>query len=155
DSAGARKEANIIDNFIQKKAEGIYDVVGWKDSESDKYDYKKHHSQQVREPKRDGERVDYEGRSKHHIENYEHREQPSLSSRYCPDHIGVQMGRVGESTYQCPLDGKVYNWDTGFKTYDGVEYEGGSVAGQTPDSSGYGIPHRVFDTRQTTINSVN
>ena len=79
----------------------------------------------------------------------------SLRSRYCPEHPGDQMGRVGEDVYQCSRDGKLFNWQSGFDTADGQHYDGGSVAGQTPDSSGYGIPHRVFDSRETAINGLN
>lgn len=122
--------------------------------QSKRYDDRHHHSLQVREPKSDQERVDREGRKEHHISTYKPAN-ASLSSRYCPDHIGVQMGRVGESTYQCPIDHKAYNWEVGYTDYDGNQYPGGSVAAQTPDSSGYGISHRIFDSRQNTINEIN
>jgi len=140
------------------------DVVDWKpeaDTEQSKrYDAKHHHSLQVREPKTDKERVDREG---YKDENNVHTMQPmkeamekeAASTRYCPEHIGVTMGRVGEATYQCPLDGKTYNWEVGFTDYDGKHHEGGSVAAQTPDSTGYEIPHRIFDSRENILNRVN
>lgn len=46
----------------------------------------------------------------------------SLSTRYCPDHYGSQMMRVAEGTYQCELDGKMYNWNTGFEDYSGNKF---------------------------------
>jgi hypothetical protein len=145
---------------LVKNAEGIYDVVKWKEEDkkseqSKRYDSKHHHNLQVREPKREQERVDREGRKHHHIKSFESSADRILSQRYCPEHIGVTMGRVAESTFQCPLDNKVYNWDTGF-SYNGKQNPGGSVAEQTPDSSGYfAAPHRLFDSRENTLNKVN
>lgn len=156
DKIGAIESADMIDSFIQKHAE---DVVDWKEEadteRSKRYDDRHHHKLQVREPKRDQERVDKEGRKTHHVHPYQKVEAHALSTRYCPEHQGVQMGRVGELTYQCPLDGGTYNWDTGWTDYDGNQHPGGSVAGQTPDSSGYAIPHRIFDSREEILNRVN
>jgi len=153
-------ESSRINQELSKVADPILpDVADWKEEadteRSKRYDSKHHHNLQVREPKRDQERVDREGRKEHHISTYKASATSGLSTRYCPDHVGVQMGRVGESIYQCPLDGKAYNWDTGYTDYEGNQVPGGSVAAQTPDSSGYGIPHRIFDTREVTINEVN
>lgn len=138
DEIGSIKEADMIDDFIQKYAEDEQDKL---------YDSKYHHSLQIREPKKDQERVDREGRKDHHVHTYQHTGATSLNTRYCPDHVGVSLGRVSENTYQCPLDGQVYNWETGWTDYDGNEHPGGSIAAQTPDSTGYAIPHRVFDHR--------
>ena len=158
DAVGALEEASMIDMFIQKHAEGVYDVVDWKEEEdtaqSKRYDSKHHHNLLVREPKRDQERMDSEGRKEHHVSTYKSSESHSLSTRYSPDLVGVQLGRVGEGLWQCPITGKVYSWESGFTDMDGNEHPGGSVAAQTPDSSGYGIPHRIFDTRENTINEV-
>lgn len=76
-----------------------------------------------------------------------------LSSRYCPDHIGVQMIRIGENTYQCPLDGKEYDYQSGFINYKGEQVLGGSVTMQTPDSTPFAVPCRVFDSRVNIINN--
>lgn len=148
-----------LDVALVKEADGAYDVVKWKEEDkkseqSKRYDTKYHHNMQVREPKKDQERVDFEGRKEHHVSTYKSSADRILNQRHCPEHIGVQMGRVAESTYQCPLDNKVYNWEVGF-SYDGKQNPGGSIAAQTPDSSGYGIPHRIFDTRENTLNRVN
>ncbi len=148
-----------LDVALVKEADGIYDVVKWKEEDkkseqAKRYDTKHHHNMQVREPKKDQERVDLEGRKEHHVSTYKSSADRILNQRHCPEHIGVQMGRVAESTYQCPLDNKVYNWEVGF-SYDGKQNPGGSVAAQTPDSSGYGVPHRIFDTRENTLNRVN
>lgn len=54
-----------------------------------------------------------------------------LSSRYCPDHRGVSLIRVDDDQFQCPLDGKIYDYNTGFVTYDGEVMNGGSITEQS------------------------
>lgn len=68
-----------------------------------------------------------------------------LSTRYCPDHAGGMIVRIGEHTWQCVMDKKVYNFDSGFKTMRGNVVPGGGVEHQTPDHAEEG--HSVFDTR--------
>lgn len=69
-----------------------------------------------------------------------------LSTRYCPDHPGVQISRVGEHMWQCELDKKSYNYETGFELNNGSKVPGGDVAQQT---QGLNIPyHAIFDTRE-------
>ena len=156
DKSGAVEEANMIDEFLKTAAD-----VKWK-GESDteqakRYDSKHHHSLQVREPKREQEKVDREGRKDHHIHTYQETGASALSTRYCPNHIGVMLGRVGVNTYQCPLDGAVYNWETGWvDPMSGERVPGGSVAAQTPASSDVGgVPHRMFDSRENILNRIN
>jgi hypothetical protein len=68
-----------------------------------------------------------------------------LSTRYCPDHPGAQIARVGEHVWQCDLDKKTYNFETGFELNNGDKVPGGDVAQQT---QGLDIPfHAIFDTR--------
>ncbi len=156
DDVGDTKESNKNDEF-SKIADDVLDYKGEDEQgeQSKRYDDKHHHSMQVREPKTKQERVDREGREKHHIDTMQQVEAGALNTRYCPEHVGVMVGRVGELTYQCPLDGAVYNWETGWTDYDGKEHPGGSVAAQTPDSSGYAIPHRLFDSRENILNRAN
>jgi hypothetical protein len=79
----------------------------------------------------------------------------NLSTRYCPDHVGVQAARISEHIYQCPLDGKVYNYEVGYVNYQGQRVLGGSVAEQTPATSDFGgIPMQVYDSRQNVLNSI-
>lgn len=68
-----------------------------------------------------------------------------LSTRTCPDHPGAQIARIGEQTWQCSLDHKVYNYDAGFTTLKGDKVPGGSVSEQTPKYHDEG--HQMFDTR--------
>ena len=70
-----------------------------------------------------------------------------LSSRYCPDHPGVQIARIGEHMWQCELDKKSYNFETGFELNNGAKVPGGDVAQQTQHS--VNVPsHAIFDTRE-------
>lgn len=69
-----------------------------------------------------------------------------LSSRYCPDHPGAQIARVGEHVWQCELDKKTYNFETGFDLNNGSKVPGGDVSQQT---QGLDTPfHAIFDTRE-------
>ncbi len=69
-----------------------------------------------------------------------------LSSRYCPDHPGAQIARVGEHMWQCELDKKTYNFETGFELNTGEKVPGGDVSQQT---QGLDTPtHAIFDSRE-------
>lgn len=138
DEIGAKEEANLIDEFLSKNAAK---------KEIDPYDSKSHHSMQIREPK------EVKEVKEHSVKPY-NKTPPTLSIRHCPEHIGVPLARIGENIYQCALDGAVFNWETGFTAND-VEYPGSSVAAQTPQSSEYGIPSRIFDSREKILNVIN
>jgi len=74
-----------------------------------------------------------------------------LSSRYCPDHPGVQIARIGEHMWQCEMDKKSYNFETGFVLNNGNKVPGGDVAEQ---SQSYTQPsHAIFDTREGRLGS--
>lgn len=74
-----------------------------------------------------------------------------LSSRYCPDHPGAQIRRVGEHVWECELDKKTYNYETGFELNNGSKVPGGDVAQQT---QGLATPfHAIFDTREGRLGS--
>lgn len=69
-----------------------------------------------------------------------------LSSRYCPDHAGIPVIRTGEHEWQCALDKKVYNYDTGFILLDNSKVPGGDVAEQTKLTP-EGGQHVMFQSR--------
>lgn len=74
-----------------------------------------------------------------------------LSARSCPDHPGVQIARVGEHMWQCEMDKKVYNFESGFTLNNGNKVPGGDVSQQT---QGLNVPtHSIFDTREGRLNS--
>jgi hypothetical protein len=73
-----------------------------------------------------------------------------LSTRYSPDHPGVQVARVGEGLWQDGLTGKVYDYQAGFTTERGVKVPGGSVSGQT--DLDLKDQHVIFDNREGRVN---
>lgn len=80
------------------------------------------------------------------VEGYGYADNPTLSVANCPDHRGTRLIHVDDSVYQCPIDGKVYNWAEGFTALDGTKYRGGDVASQTPDTPSWGgAPSRWFE----------
>lgn len=72
-----------------------------------------------------------------------------LSTRTCPDHPGALIARVGEHTWQCMLDKKIYNYDVGFTTMQGNKVPGGNVESQTPMQWDQG--NMVFDSRESRL----
>lgn len=72
-----------------------------------------------------------------------------LETRYCPDHAGSQIARIGDHRYQCDLDKRIYDFENGYKTLKGNTVPGTSVENQTPDSEI--DPHAVFDTRESRL----
>lgn len=69
-----------------------------------------------------------------------------LSTRYCPDHPGAQIMRVSDHVWQCDLDKKSYDFNTGFTTATGAKVPGSNVENQTKVYQGE--PISVFDTRE-------
>lgn len=92
---------------------------------------------------------------KHHVPAYTEMGEKQLSMRYCPDHTGVMLHRVGENVYRCPLDNKDYNWAAGWTDLKGKKHPGGSVSEQTPSTSNVSIPSRIFDPREDVINKIH
>lgn len=75
-----------------------------------------------------------------------------LSTRYCPDHPGTPIGRVGTAQWQCALDHKVYDFESGFTDERGRKHPPGgapAVAEQTKRTNDY---HSMFDTRDSRLN---
>lgn len=65
------------------------------------------------------------------VKEYGYTDAPCLSTGFCPDHRGTRLVNIDEQVYQCPIDGKVYNWAKGFTDASGNKYPGGSVSDQT------------------------
>jgi hypothetical protein len=74
-----------------------------------------------------------------------------LSTRSCIDHPGAQLQRIGEHVWQCALDHKVYNYETGFKTLNGRTVPGGDVAAQTLAPNDRDAVHTQFDDRNSRL----
>lgn len=54
-----------------------------------------------------------------------------MQTRYCPDHPGEGMTRIGEGLFQCLLDKRQYDYKNGYTTLKGNKIPGGDVAEQT------------------------
>lgn len=73
---------------------------------------------------------------------------PYLSTRYCPDHIGVGLIPLAEGKYQCSLDKKIYDFKEGFTMMSGQKIPGGSVERQNQSIQEYNYTSN-FDTRES------
>jgi hypothetical protein len=58
----------------------------------------------------------------------------------------VQIARIGEHLWQCEMDKKSYNFETGFVLNNGDKVPGGDVSQQTQGLSA--DTHAIFDTRE-------
>lgn len=76
-----------------------------------------------------------------------------LSTRTCPDHPGAQMARVADNEWQCDLDKKIYNYQTGYVDEKGNKIPGGDVAQQT--SQQFAEPQSMFDTREQRLQGMD
>lgn len=163
DAKGDLNKAQIVDLFLKQAAEKVnnpYDYsVNWKEEnpktdQSKRYDSKYHHSLQVSEPEKKQQRLKQKQYNSPSAKPYGPMTH-ALSTRHCPDHIGVGLKRVGEGIYQCMLDGAIYNYEVGFTDQNGHKVPGGSVATQTPNASEYAIPSRLFDSRESIMPTIN
>lgn|SRR5574337_596212 len=143
-----KRMASVLDELLLTVAAPPNAYAERKDLLDNRADEIKKKYQQPREMLHDYNKI---GRSEKAIEDsgftkdYKILEAP-LSSRYCPDHPGAQIARVGEHVWQCELDKKTYNFETGFELNNGSKVPGGDVAQQT---QGLDIPfHAIFDTRE-------
>ena len=71
-----------------------------------------------------------------------------LSMRTCPDHSGIMVIRIGNETVQCPLDKKIYNYETGYTLLSGSRVPGSDVSQQTKGMN-ENPGHTVFDDRNS------
>ena len=129
DSLGAHKEADMIDELLKKMAS----------EKDDLYDAKTHNKQTFLPNK-----GPHKPQDQHHNPDYQETKEHSLSTRYCPNHVGVTLERVGEGEWECGLCGKRVN-----------DRDKGSVSNQTPLATNIPIPSRVFDPREDVINKLN
>jgi hypothetical protein len=145
---GLKKQASVLDELLLSIAAPPNAYAERKDLQDQRAEELKKKYEQPREMLHDYNKI---GVSEKAIEKsnmtkeYKILEAP-LSSRYCPDHPGTQIARVGEHMWQCEMDKKTYNFETGFELNNGSKVPGGDVAQQT---QGLNIPfHAIFDTRE-------
>ncbi len=155
DDPNLKKQASVIDELLLTIAANP-EVLSEKRAASDKKIDEI--ARKYQNPKKELEEVNKIADSKKAIDKspmtkeYRIMEAP-LSTRYCPDHAGAQISRIGEHLWQCELDKKTYNFDTGFELNNGNKVPGGDVSQQT---QGTGIETQsIFDTREGRLNSNN
>lgn len=85
------------------------------------------------------------------VKAYKPMEAP-LNSRYCPDHAGISVMRIGDSTWQCPLDKKIYNYESGYTLMNGDKIPGSSVQNQTGNLQDHAPEAVSFSTREQKLN---
>jgi hypothetical protein len=148
DDPQLRKQASVLDELLLTIAAPPGAVAEKRAAENGRLEELRKKYQQPRETLHDYNKI---GVSEQAIEKsnftkeYKIMEAP-LSTRYCPDHPGVQISRKGEHVWQCEMDKKLYNFETGFELENGSKVPGGDVSQQT---QGLNIPfHAIFDTRE-------
>lgn len=68
-----------------------------------------------------------------------------LTTRHCSDHPGVMLVRISDGVFYCPLNGKQYDYNSGFTTENGHKVPATSVKGQSDDQNEYAMPTMFFD----------
>lgn len=147
------KQASVIDELLLTIASPPNALAERKDLEDQRIvELKKKYEQPSKDLEKNNKLADakkaIEGSAA--LKEYRILEAP-LSSRYCPDHPGSQIARIGEHMWQCELDKKTYNFETGFQLNTGDKVPGGDVSNQT---QGIEIPYyALFDDRQGRLES--
>ena len=76
----------------------------------------------------------------------------ALSTRHCPEHYGQSIARIGEGIWQCPLDKKIYDFNSGYKLMDGSIIPPSSVQNQTDNLQNHVPEHVSFSNREQKLN---
>lgn len=146
-----QKQASVLDELLLTIAAPRGTAIQFRDTQDDRIEQLK---KKYKDTKTELDEINKVSDSVKAIEKapmyktYRPLEAP-LSTRYCPDHAGGLVVRVGEHTWQCVLDKKIYNFDAGFKTMQGNLVPGGGVEYQIPDHAEQG--HEIFDTRDSRL----
>lgn len=148
DDPELKKQASVLDELLLTIAAPPHALAQKKEAD----DYRiEELRKKYQEPRKELQKMDkisdsIKGIDKSKMTNHYQILEAPLSSRYCPDHPGAQISRVGEHMWQCELDKKTYNYETGFQMENGKKVPGGDVAQQT---QGVSTPfHAIFDTRE-------
>lgn len=147
-----KKQASVLDEILLTLATPKNAVLNAKLAEEKKIDELK---KKYKEPKQQIDEMNKMADQLKDIEKSPYFKQfrpleAPLSTRYCPDHAGVQITRIGENLWQCAMDRKNYDFANGFTTMKGSKVPGSSVENQTPPSHQEG--HMIFDTRNERLN---
>lgn len=143
-----KKQASVLDELLLSIAAPPNAYAARKDLQEQRAEELRKKYEQPREMLRDYNKISESEKAiekSNMTKQYKILEAP-LSSRYCPDHAGTQISRVGEHMWQCEMDKKIYNFESGFELNNGSKVPGGDVAQQT---QGINIlMHSIFDDRE-------
>ena len=146
-----QKQASVLDEILMTIGAPKNGISMYSEAETTRIEELKKKYQDKQEKSRENsmmaEAVDAIKKSPY-MKQYRPLEAP-LQTRYCPDHPGAPIARLAEYQYQCSLDGKVFDFENGFKTEKGNEVPGTSVENQTKNL--YSEPHNEFDTRESRL----
>ena len=130
---------------IERIKSQLYSEAAEKNTERDPYaDAKKFHAEQNNKEEA--------AKAIQNVKHYRPLEAP-LSTRVCPDHAGSQIHRVGNNMWQCCLDKKIYDFNSGFTLMNGNTVAGGNTANQTQMLDDHPNESTSFDTRESRLNS--
>lgn len=128
-----KKQASLIDELLLTIS-ASKDFIKIKQAENDNRleDLKKKYE----DTKKELDKLNKREKSEKAIEDSDYLKNPNvndfpLKSRYCPDHPGVSVIRLSDTSVQCSLDKKVYDYEAGFTLQDGKKVPGTSVQNQS------------------------
>jgi hypothetical protein len=140
------KQASVLDEILMTISSSGDAIFNYKKAESDRIDELKKKYEDVKKKLDEMGKIKEAGKEieKSNVyKEYRTLEAP-LKNRYCPDHAGAQISRVSENDWQCAMDGKIYNYETGFTLLNGDKVPGGDVSGQSHLQQ-HMTDHQVFD----------
>lgn len=146
-----QKQASVLDELLLTLAAPKGYAFNFKKAEDDKLESlkKKYKAVKEEQDKNIGAKEAVEAIKNSPVaKEYRMLEAP-LSTRTCIDHPGAQLAHIGDDSWQCSLDHKIYNYSTGFTTLRGDKVPGGSVSEQTPSHNEVG--GQVFDNRESRL----
>jgi hypothetical protein len=137
--AQLQKQAAVIDELLLTIATPPDAVNSRKAALDKKIDELKKKYEQPTETLREANKINESMKAidkSNMLKDYEILEAP-LSTRYCPDHAGANLIRVGDHVWQCELDKKVYDFESGFTLNNGRKVPGSNVSNQTQIDNTY------------------
>lgn len=146
--AKLKKQASVIDELLLSVAappDGLNQIKKLQDARINELKKKYNSSKNKTKIVESEKAINNSDMTKH----YNILEAP-LSSRYCPDHAGVQIARVGEHVWQCELDKKTYDFEKGFTLNNGSKVPGSVISANLNDTVN---AQPMFDTRYDRLHS--
>lgn len=137
------KQAGVIDALIHSFVLTAEDVNKGKKAEAEKIQKMKDLYEATNKFEDKKEAIDKAYKASPMTKEYRPLEAP-LSTRHCPDHPGTGLARLEDHVWQCGLDKKIYDFNSGFTTMNGDKIPGGGVEFQT------GGERPVFESSFTT-----